>query len=208
MRKQTMLLAVLGVSITALGGCARSKVAQTLDSTFEAKTEASDQEFWHSLPGRSAVTNSEGLHGVLMLSDGTDPTGSWDERLALLRERGWVVEGFAGAGDETISRGTLAKALCHALKVKGGVMMQLTHTMPRYAVRELAYLRIMASSTENQVVNGLDYLGILSKAQDYAMLLETKAARKAAGDAPADEDAAPATEPAPESSAEPAGTPS
>lgn len=200
MHQRTLILALIGVA--ALGGCARSKVAQTLDSTFEAKTETSEMDFWHQLPGRSAVSNSEGLHGVLLLADSADPTSSWDERLALLKERGWVSESFAGAGDETISRGTLAKALCHALNIKGGVMMQATHTMPRYALRELAYLRIMANSTENQVVNGLDYLGIMSKAQDYAMLQETKreraAAKSAPQETPADAPAEPAPEPAPQ----------
>ncbi len=187
------IVIIAGAAFATLPGCARSKVAQTLDSTFAAKTEEADLDFWHSLPGRSAVTNSEGLHGVLLLSDGGDPTTTWEERLALLKDRGWIGADFEQAGDETISRGTLAKALCHALDIKGGVMMRLTRTMPRYAIRELAYVRpqIMSASTENQVVNGLDYIGIMSKAQDYLMLRETKKAREAL-------EAQPAAEPAPE----------
>jgi hypothetical protein len=53
----------------------------------------------------------------------------------------------------------------------------------------------MAASTENQVVSGLDYIGIISKGQDYAMLRDSKAAAKAAAEAgeaapaPADESA-------------------
>ncbi len=187
------------------GGCQRSKVAQTLETTIDTKSETSDLEFWHQLPGRSAVTNSEGLHGVLLLSEGGDPTASWDERLALVKERGWVAEDFSQAGDETINRGTLAKALCHALKIEGGVMMRLTRTMPRYALKELTHLRVMAASTENQIVNGLDYIGILSKAQDYAMMQETKQAKAAAP--PPVEEAAPASEPVPAEGA-PVGQPS
>lgn len=203
MQQRIRFTAVVGAALlTLLGGCQRSKVAQTLDDTINTKSEASDLEFWHQLPGRSAVTNSEGLHGVLLLADGSDPTTSWEERLALLKERGWVTEKFSQAGDETIDRGTLAKAICHALKIEGGVMMRLTHTMPRYALRELTYLRVMAASTENQVVNGLDYIGIMSKAQDYAMLQESKKAKEA-GEAPA----APANEAPPAESA-PASQPS
>ncbi|MBL8745193.1 MAG: hypothetical protein JNK58_02435, partial [Phycisphaerae bacterium] len=187
---------IVGAAVLAgMAGCQRSKIAQTLDTTINTKTESSDLDFWHQLPGRSAVTNSEGLHGVLLLADGSDPTTSWEERLALLKERGWVSESFAQAGDETIDRGTLAKALCHALDIKGGVMMQLTGKMPRYALRELTYLRVMAASTENQIVNGLDYIGIMSKAQDYAMLQETKKAKSSGGNAPAQP--APNAEPAP-----------
>lgn len=195
MHPRYRLTAVLGAAMLALvGGCQRTKVAETLETTIDTKSEAADLDFWHQLPGRSAVTNSEGLHGVLLISEGGDPTVSWEERLSLLKERGWVAQDFGQAGDETIGRGTLAKALCHALKIEGGVMMRLTRTMPRYALRELTYLRVMAASTENQIVNGLDYIGIMSKAQDYAMLQETKAAKAAA---PAVEEAAPVVEPVP-----------
>jgi hypothetical protein len=176
--------AAIAVLSGGSGGCQRTRVAETLDASIAQGTDASDLEFWHSLSGRSAVTNNEGLHGVLVLSDGKDPTLTWDERLALLKERAWVVDGFDAPGDATIERGTLAKALCHALGIEGGVMMRLTHRAPRYALRELAFLRVMASTTDNQVVNGRDYLGIMGKAQDYAMLQETRRAR-AAGESPA-----------------------
>lgn len=184
MQSRIRAVALMSIAFAAaLPGCQRSKVAQTLDTTINTKTETADLDFWHQLPGRSAVTNSEGLHGVLLLTDSGDPTTSWEERLALLQERGWVSEKFSGAGDETIDRGTLAKALCHALEIEGGVMMRVTDKMPRYALRELTYLRVMAASTENQVVSGLDYIGIISKAQDYAMLRDSKAAAKAAKEA-------------------------
>lgn len=188
------------VLVAWLPACQRSRVAENLDPLITQGGEGSEMEFWHQLPGRSAVTNSEALHGVLLFSDGADATATWEDRLALLRERGWVVDGFSEPGDATVSRGTLAKALCHALQIRGGVMMHLSGTAPRYALRELAYERIMASSSENQVVSGLDYVGIISRAQDWAMLRESKAAAAVEGTG-SDGTA----EPVPETPAAPAG---
>lgn len=159
-----------GAAMALQGGCSRSLVEQPLDAGMPDHSEASEMDFWHSLPGRSAVSNSEGFHGVLLLADGADETATYEERLAVLKERGWVSGGFDEAGDLAMQRGTLAKAICHAMEIKGGVMMHLTNRSARYAMRELAYVRIMAPSTENQVVSGLDYVGVISKAQDYAML--------------------------------------
>lgn len=180
MRVIRTMAAGAGALMMTVGGCSRSLVADHMEETISSRTEGSDQEFWHRLPGRPAVTNSEGLHGVLLLSDGEDPTSGWEERLALLHERGWLPEGFNEPGNQTIERGTLAKALCHAMDIDGGVMMRLSHKHPRYAIRELAYLRIMGSSTENQIISGLDYIGVMSKAQDHMMLQEQKRAKRSA----------------------------
>lgn len=171
-------LAMVAVAALAIAGCSRTTVRQVQATNYEPTDENAELDFWHNLPGRSAVTNDEGLHGVLVFADGQDPTRSYDARIALLKERGWVTSGFDEAGTLAMQRGTLAKALCHVLEVKGGVMMRLTDKSPRYAARELMYLGIMGSGTEQQVLSGLDYLGVISKAQDYQML------REAGGSAP------------------------
>lgn len=159
-------------------GCTRTTVRQPEATNYDPSDENAELDFWHNLPGRSAVTNDEGLHGVLVFADGEDPTRSYQDRVALLKERGWVTGGFDEPGTLAMQRGTLAKALCHVLEVKGGVMMRVTDTSPRYAARELVYLGIMAPGTEQQVLSGLDYLGVISKAQDFQTL------RDAGGSAP------------------------
>lgn len=181
-RRWTLL--PLSAALLLPSACQRTVVTDHLESHIAQRETGSDLDFWHSLPGRSAVTNSEGFHGVLLLSDGDDRTATWDERLALLKERGWVEPSFNEAGDVAMQRGTLAKAICHAIDIKGGVMMRLTNRSPRYAVRELAYLRVMAPTTENQIVKGLDYIGIMSRAQDHRNLREAKRAAKEAGSPP------------------------
>lgn len=180
-----------GVTVAALAGllvfaqgCERTMVAQPSDPAVLAGTPEAAMEFWHSLPGRSAVTNSEGLHGVLLLADGQDPSGDYATRVATLQQRGWLDAGFDEPENMAMQRGTLAKALSHLMDIRGGVMMHVTGRSPRYAARELAYMGIIQSdSTSNQVMSGLDYLAIISKSQDYMTTEQTRAAAKAAGEA-------------------------
>lgn len=184
MANPRLLMIALSLAGLCAAGCERTMVAQPLDASTMAGTPEAAMEFWHSLPGRSAVTNSEGLHGVLLLADGTDASENYEARVATLKQRGWVEEGFDEPENMAMQRGTLAKALTHALDIRGGVMMHLTNRAPRYAARELAYMGIIQSeTTSNQVMSGLDYLAIISKSQDYMTTQATRAQVKAAGEA-------------------------
>lgn len=151
----------------ALAGCARTNVKQVQRTDYDPSDPTAELDFWHNLPGRSAVTNDEGLHGVLVFADGTDPTRTYADRVALLKERGWLPAGFDEEPNVAMQRGTLAKALAHALEIRGGVMMRVTDKSRRYSNRELVYMGLMAPGTEQQVMSGLDYIGVISKAQDY-----------------------------------------
>lgn len=173
--------AAVAIGALLAAGCQRTQIEAPLDTVITDTTPAGDMEFWHTLPGRSAVSNSEGLRGVLLFAEGTDSTKTYEERLALLRERGWVVESFDEPGTVAMQRGTLAKALCHAMDIRGGVMMHMTDRSPRYAIRELQYLSVIPPSTENQVISGLDFVGVISKAQDFMMEREARRMQKESG---------------------------
>lgn len=170
----------------ALQGCTRSIVSGEHDTAFADTSQTATLDFWHTLPGHSAVTNAQGLHGILLFADGTDETGSYEARLAELKKRGWIAEDFDEDPNMAMSRGTMAKALAHAMEIKGGVMMQLTSGSPRYATRELLYLSIMPPGTEQQVISGLDFVGVISKAQDYVTLRDARDSERAMKDAPKD----------------------
>jgi len=148
-------------------GCSRTVLAKRQVIDYEPDDVSAELDFWHSLPDRSAVTNDEGLHGVLLFADGVDPARSYSERVTLLKTRGWLSSDFNEAGNMVMERGTLAKLLSHALEIEGGVMMRLTDKNRRYSTRELVYLGIMGAGTEQQVLSGIDYIGVISKAQDW-----------------------------------------
>ncbi len=173
-------LVLLATASFLLSGCARSIVAGEHETAFADSSETAVLDFWHTLPGRSAVTNAQGLHGVMLFADGSDPTGSYEARVDALKERGWLKSDFDEPANMAMSRGVLAKTLTHAMEIEGGVMMRVTNNSPRYATRELLFLAIMPPGSEQQAISGLDYVGVISKAQDYLMLRAARDAERAA----------------------------
>ena len=161
----TALAALLALAL--LSGCARTVVVETQDTTYDPNDIDAQLDFWHEMPGRSAITNNEGVHGVILLIEGTDTTGSWENRLAYLDERGWLPETLRDdRPDVAMRRGVLASVLARALSIEGGVMYELTGASPRYAYRELVYQGLMPSGSDQMVLDGVDFLGVISKSED------------------------------------------
>ncbi|MFT3684496.1 MAG: hypothetical protein QM783_06130 [Phycisphaerales bacterium] len=175
-RRPIPLICALIAAAAAGGqaGCARTRIDKGLDTGYEAGDITRDVAFWHRLPERSALTNDEGIHGLLSVVLGNDPAKSYAERVKLAKEKKLLPEGFDEPFNATMTRGTLAYALAKYVGAEGGVMMRLSGGAGRYAVRELSFLGILPEgSTENQVITGLDYIGVISKAQDYVAVRGT-----------------------------------
>ncbi|MGQ0628776.1 MAG: hypothetical protein ACT4PL_11835 [Phycisphaerales bacterium] len=199
LRLLTTAAALLALALT--GGCARTVVENPLNTNYAADDLDGDLDYWHSLPGRSAVANDEGLHGLFLLADGTDKYTSYEARVQEAKARGYLHPDWAEAQNLSMRRGDLARAVCVICKIKGGVMMQVLGPVPRYATRELVFMRMMSDpSTEAQAITGLEFIGVISKAQDYVNLTTpppTTEAADAAAAAPAampENGAAPATD--------------
>lgn len=152
-------------ALACLAGCHRTTITNPLPIDDVASDPQQDLEFWHSLPGRSAVSNNEGFHGLILLEEGKDDSKNYEERLAYAREKQWVDTSFDEPGDLAMRRGTLAKAITVANDIQGGVMMHLTRKSPRYATFELVYMRIMGDGSPQMVLSGLDYVGVIGKVQ-------------------------------------------
>ncbi len=177
--RPTTVFVLTLAAMTSLSACTRTMVREPLSIDGpKADADAAALEFWHSLPGKSAVSNNEGLHGLILFADGKDPSENYDQRVAYAKEKGWLTQSFNEPGDMVMQRGTLAKAIAVATDIKGGVMMRVTNSSGRYAARELQYLGIMAESTEQQALSGLDYVGVISKIQDYQAIEAARAESK------------------------------
>ena len=175
MKTHASILLVFAAVVTA-GGCQRSMVREALPIDGpKADAAASQLDFWHSLPGKGAISNNEGLHGLILFTEGNDPNENYDQRLAFAKQKGWLGEGFDEPGDMVMQRGTLARAIAVSTDIKGGVMMRITNSHGRYASRELQYLGIMAESTPQQALSGLDFVGVIAKVQDYQTIEATRA---------------------------------
>ena len=189
LRSTCLALASLALALCT-GGCARTTIVDPQETTYDPNDVTAQLDFWHELNGRSAITNNEGVHGVILMTQGTDETGSWEARLDFLDERGWLPDSLRDESPDTaMQRGTLAAILVRAMNIDGGVMMRLTDKAPRYAYREMVYLGLMPEGSEQMVLDGLDYLGVISESEDFLAL---RARREAQEQREAEENDAPA----------------
>lgn len=179
MRPTSTAAISLAVVLTLAAGCARTVVEDPMPTDYAPDDITAQLDFWHELPGRSAVSNDEGLHGVLLLFDGVDPTQDYNDRLALLKEREWLPQNFDEEPDLAMQRGTLAYVLCRAMDYdEGGVMYAITNGNRRYSTRELTLAGVMPEGSQLMVLDGLDYLGVVSRAQDYMVVRGLKASKR------------------------------
>ncbi|MCA9283475.1 MAG: hypothetical protein KDA30_15725, partial [Phycisphaerales bacterium] len=105
-------------------------------------------------------------------------------------------QSFNESHDLAMQRGTLAKAIVEPDGIEGGVMYCVTGAR-RYADRELVALNILAPGTEQQAISGSDFLGIITRAQGYAMLKGIEIGNRTFADSPVPAAAPSAPEQAP-----------
>lgn len=150
-----------------LVGCQAARVDKPLTAELGSSDEDTQLEFWHTLAQQPVTSNDDAFHGLLLFLDSTDPATDYAGRVAALKERGLLPKDFAQPAEQAVDRGTLAIALSHALKIRGGIVMTLTGPTSRYATKELVFLGIYPPSSPNQTFSGTEYLGIIGKAEDY-----------------------------------------
>lgn len=172
---------VLSLGALAIGACTRTTVTDPLITNYEPTDQMGELAYWHSLPSRSAVSNDEGLHGLILLGEGTDACGSYDKRVEMAKARGWLSESFDEPADLAMQRGRVAHAIVGICQIKGGIMLQFWGNNPRYATKELGSMGMLPEgSSELQSITGLEFMSVITRAQDYMTMRDAKAASDAA----------------------------
>lgn len=166
---------------TLLAGCARTVVENPQNTSYQPNDVNAQLDFWHNLDQRSAISNDEAMHAVLILADETDPTTSYEERLAELKSRGWISENFDEQPDIAVQRGTLARMVAFAIDAPQGVMSDIFNRSPRYALQDLIAIGVMPAGSQLQVIDGREFLGVMALAQDYRTIQDSR-------EAPSDKD--------------------
>lgn len=160
------LWALLGAALLA-GGCQRTQLTSPLNTNHAADDANAELEFWHQLADRPLTTNDEAIHGLIIFANGSDPTPDYPARVAWMKEHGHLSQRFDEPGDMAVQFGIVAQMLASILKIEGGLTMRLLGNHPRYAAQELVYQRIMPYRTAQQGVTGIEFVGILSKAEAF-----------------------------------------
>ncbi len=167
------------VCVVAVGGCARSTVTDGLATNYDRTDPAAEVVFYHNLANMTKVSNDEALHALTLLADDEDPTLTYDSRVEAAKARGWLNEDFNQPPDFVAQKGLVAECLVRMLRVEGGVWLTLLGPTPRYSVRELVNLGVMPEdSSERQAMSGAEFVGILGRARDNAILEKMRELRK------------------------------
>lgn len=183
MRTTTLAFALAAVTLSGLPGCARTVVKEPLTTDYAIDDFGAEMTFWDGLKDRTAVTNDEALHGLLLTVDGEPRLMGYEARRAEAIARNWLPKDFAEPGNLAMQRGTFAVAVCKIADIKGGVIMSIVGANPRYATRELVYQGIMqGNSTEMMSISGSEFIAVISRMQDY---MAARAAKPAPAAAPA-----------------------
>ena len=160
------LLALLLLNVFTMG-CRSAKVAEPLTDKLAGNDSATQLEFWHILADRPVTSNDEAFHGLLLFIDGADNSEDYAARIEQLSARQMLPSGFDEPGDEAVKRGTVAVAFTRVLKIKGGISMQLFGPTPRYASRELQYMKLFPQGSPHQTFSGREFLGVIGRIEDH-----------------------------------------
>jgi hypothetical protein len=160
-------MAVLTLMVL-LTGCQAARVTQPpLTRQYGGSDDDAKFGFWNGIADRPLISNDEAFHGLLLYKYDRDPEISYAQRVSLMKGNHYLPADFNAPADEATNRAILAYAITQMFGIKGGLMMHLLGTTPRYALLELQDMGMFPASSENQTFSGLEYVGIISKIQDY-----------------------------------------
>ncbi|MDG2094167.1 MAG: hypothetical protein P8J89_02725 [Phycisphaerales bacterium] len=170
------------VSFAGLGGGCTLFDRTTVDNSAVQQFPGNDQDFdfWDSLAKQPVVTNDDALHGLLLLSGGKDDCETYECRYEAGITRGWFDGSWGGMppADESARVGWVAVAACQILEIKGGLTMRLFGDSPRYCSRELTFMGLLPSLSENEALTGLEFTALVDNIEDRQRLNKALEARK------------------------------
>lgn len=162
LRGGLLILLTLSCAVTvgcqAAGPKADEPFEVSHDSSAELVMQISDQPF---------VTAEAAYRAVYALRHGASFTGTFDELTAVMREERLIGTGWKYPPELYLRRGTVGFMICRACDIRTGLNWTLTG-LGRYAWRELQYRRIAQISSELGLISGGEFVGILTRAEDYA----------------------------------------
>ncbi len=158
----TMIFAAAAV---ALVGCEQVGV---ITSGGEALPAGEDSAaFFNRISSEKVVTENDAMRGMLYLLDGQDDTGTFEQRVNQLQEKGILGKTWSFDAARPLTKGKLAFMVYQATKIPGGVMLMLTGPTQRYCLRELQYRGLMSEGAFYNNVTGLEFIAVMSRADEY-----------------------------------------
>jgi hypothetical protein len=165
MRTGMLAAVVLVLAAVPAGAAEADPQADAADAVPE-----SDAQFFAELGFKPVATASDTARAlVVLVSEGKELGGDYDACRATLREHGVLPDEWLqdAAPDDPTTKGHLARLLCKALGLKGGLWMRLLGPQPRIALHECAYLDLMTRGAVYRHVMGGELVGVIDRADRF-----------------------------------------
>ena len=129
-----------------------------------------DAEFFAELGFKPVATASDTARAlVILVSEGKELGGDYDQCRATLREHGILPDEWLDTADASAptTKGHLARLICKVLDLKGGLWMRLLGPQPRIALHECAYLNLMTRGAVYRHVMGGELVGVIDRVDRF-----------------------------------------
>jgi hypothetical protein len=123
--------------------------------------------FLDRMSSQKTVTENDAARGLLMLTDGEDTAGTFEQRITALQANNIVSDCWDHNADRAVTRGRLAYMLYQATDMPGGVILTVAGPSQRYCLRELQYRGVMGKGAMFVPVTGLEFVSALNRADTY-----------------------------------------
>jgi hypothetical protein len=161
MCKRSLPLPVL--ALVLLTGCQATMRHATTQPAVPRTGNAELVMYISDQPYLTAETAYRAAH---LLAKGTPFDGDFDALASTLRSAGLIARHWRHTSDQYLDRGAVGFVICRACRIRSGVNWTLTG-LGRYAWRELQYKGIAGGGGEYGLMSGGEFVGLLSRAEDY-----------------------------------------
>jgi len=162
--------ALTGAALILLAAGWASAAAPPVPAAPAPPAASSDARFFGELAYKDVATAADTARALVILVSAGKETGTdFEAAKAYLATRGVRAGGWLekASADTPTDKGHLASLICRALGIKGGLWMRLFGPLPRLALRECAYLELMAMGADYRHVTGGELAGVIARADQW-----------------------------------------
>lgn len=125
--------------------------------------------YFASLIGKRVIYRYDAIKGVLIVLGLDDKYISLDSQVAFMQKEGLLPPRYRESFDPTqpLRRGLTAYMFQRALKIRGGIMLSLTGSTERYAMKELGFRGIISPGLVNDLFSGQELIQTITQSADY-----------------------------------------
>lgn len=165
----------LAATLLLAGGC---RATMPAGATSQPSPSAGSAELLAHAAAQPLVSAELGYRVIYALWKGEVFGGDFASLSTALAERRIIDPAWRLGPDVCLDRATVGYMVCRAIGIRSGANWMLTG-LGRYAWRELQYRNIAGPGGESGLVSGGEFVGLVARADDYAISRHKDLTRRA-----------------------------